>query len=331
MFPILIVVGVIVTVGVLAFSIYALRSETEAAIEDRLDRYTSDYGLLIDELEAAERDEKEQAKREEQSAVTRVIDKAIEKRGFAANWRDQLARADLKLTPGEFLGTHILTVIVGFLFGYGVLLQGNIVVGIAMGAFGFFVPRMYLSVRKGRRIKQFENQLPDTIGLWVNGLRAGYSVQQAMEAIGREGPDPTAMEFRRVVQELQLGVPRDVALNHLLNRMPSEDLDLIITAVDIQAEVGGNLAEILDIIGVTIRERIKLKGEIGVLTAQGRITGYVIGGLPVFLGGVLMLIAPSYMGRMFSNQSCGWPMLFCAVSLVGSGFAAINKIVTIDI
>lgn len=323
-------VGVLITIGVLAFSIMALRSETQAEIEERLDRYTSDYGLLIEELEAAEEAEKKAAKRED-SMVTKALDKAIEKRGFAQSWREQLARADLKITPGEFLAAHFLMVIVGFMIGFGVLMKGNVVVGIAVGIFGFFVPRIYVSIRKGRRVKAFEQQLPDTIGLWVNGLRAGYSVQQAMEAIAREGPEPTAMEFRRVVQELQLGVARDTALDHLLNRLPSEDLDLIITAVNIQAEVGGNLAEILDIIGDTIRERIKLKGEISVLTSQGRMTGYVIGALPIFLAVVLMLITPSYMSRMFTNQTCGWPMLFCAASLIGSGFVAINKIVTIDI
>ncbi len=329
MFIILIVVGVLITIGVLAFSIIALRSETQAEIEDRLDRYTSDYGLLIEELEAAEEAEKK-AKREE-SMVTKALDKAIEKRGFAQTWREQLARADLKITPGEFLAAHFLMVFVGFMFGFGILMKGNVVVGMAVGIFGFFVPRIYVSMRKGRRIRAFEQQLPDTLGLWVNGLRAGYSVQQAMEAIAREGPEPTATEFRRVVQELQLGVARDVSLGHLLNRIPSEDLDLIITAVDIQSEVGGNLAEILDIISGTIRERIKLKGEVSVLTAQGRMTGYVIGALPIFLAGVLMLIAPDYMERMFTNQTCGWPMLFCGVSLIGAGFAAINKIVTIDI
>jgi tight adherence protein B len=132
------------------------------------------------------------------------------------------------------------------------------------------------------------------------------------------------------VQEVQLGIPMEDALDHLYMRMPSEDLDLVITAVNIQREVGGNLAEILDAIGHTIRERIKLKGEIRVLTSQGRITGWIIAGLPIALALVLMLISPNYMGRMFTNRMCGWPMMGCGLGLIGTGAAIIQKIVQID-
>jgi len=113
--------------------------------------------------------------------------------------------------------------------------------------------------------------------------------------------------------------------------MPSDDLDLIITAVNIQREVGGNLAEILEIISHTIRERIKLKGEVRVLTSQGRITGYVIGGLPIALALFLLVINPSYVGLLFSNRLCGWPMLGIGLGLIGMGTAVIQKIVDIEI
>ena len=322
-------VAAIIVVIILIVTIVSVRSGSKEEIKDRLDRYTADYNTLLAEIEQEEQETRR--RQQEQSALTKQLDKAIEQRDFSRKWRDQLARADLKITPGEYLAAHVFAVIIGFLIGFFILLPGNAVVGIAVAVLGFFMPRFYVSFRKGKRVTSFEQQLPDTIGLWVNGLRSGYSVQQAMEAISREGPEPTATEFRRVVQELQLGVPREVALEHLLNRMPSEDLDLILTAVNIQAEVGGNLAEILDIIGEVIRERVKLKGEVRVLTAQGRITGYVIGGIPFVLAAFLMLINPTYMGLLFSNQTCGWPMLFCVCALVGTGFAVINKIVQIDI
>src|SRR5258708_39141735 len=132
---------------------------------------------------------------------------------------------------------------------------------------------------------------------------------QALEAISREAPDPSAMELRRVVQEVQLGIAMEDSLAHLLGRMPSDDLDLVITAVNIQREVGGNLAEILEIISHTIRERIKLKGEVRVLTSQVRITGYLIGGLPILLALFLNAINPNYVGKLFSNRLCGWPMV----------------------
>ena len=202
---------------------------------------------------------------------------------------------------------------------------------IISGFVGFFVPRLYVARVTGSRLIRFENQLPDTLGLWVNALRSGYSVLQSMEAISRDAPEPTATEFRRVVQEVQLGIDMEDALEHLVSRLESEDLDLVITAVNIQREVGGNLAEILDVISHTIRERIKLKGEIRVLTAQGRATGYLISFLPIVLGLFLYAINPGYMGHLFENRMCGWPMLGIGLALIGIGFAVVQKIVDIDI
>ena len=133
-----------------------------------------------------------------------------------------------------------------------------------------------------------------------------------------------------MVQEVQLGIPMEDALAHLISRLPSEDMDLVVTAVNIQREVGGNLAEILDSIGHTIRERIKLKGEVRVLTSQGRITGWVISMMPILLTLLLMVISPDYMGGMVENRMCGWPMLGCGLGLIGTGAAVIQKIVNID-
>jgi tight adherence protein B len=151
-----------------------------------------------------------------------------------------------------------------------------------------------------------------------------------MEAIAKESPQPTAVEFRRVVQEVQLGVPMQDALGHLMGRVPSDDLDLVNTAVNIQREVGGNLAEILESISHTIRDRIKLKGEIGVLTAQGRITGWLLSLLPIVLTIFLYLVSPSYMKNLIENRMCGWPMLGCGLGLIGTGAAIIQKIVNIQ-
>jgi tight adherence protein B len=139
-----------------------------------------------------------------------------------------------------------------------------------MGGFvlGAFLPRIYINIQKGKRLVRFNNQLADMLNLMVNGLRAGYSTMQAMEAVSKELPAPISEEFRRVVQEMQLGVTMEQALDNLLRRIPSLDLDLVITAMNVQREVGGNLAEILATISHTIRERVRVKGEIRVLTAQ---------------------------------------------------------------
>lgn len=324
----IVIIGIfaVVALFVLGFGVASLRRERQVKLDERLGRYTTDYGVLLADLEEEEKQSKEQ-----QRAITQALDKAIEGRDFAKNWKDQLARADLKITPGEYAASHVLSIVATFLVGFFVVFSGNIILAAVAGAAGFFWPRIYVGMRKGKRIRNFEGQLPDTLGMWVNGLRSGYSVLQAMEAIASEAPEPTAMEFRRVVQEMQLGVSRTEAFEHLLNRLPSDDLDLCITAVNIQQEVGGNLAEILDIIGHTIRERIKLKGEIRVLTSQGRITGYVIGGLPIVLSIFLYIVNEEYMGRLFKNRTCGWPMLCCGIGMISLGTAAIQKIVDIEI
>ena len=173
----------------------------------------------------------------------------------------------------------------------------------------------------------------------VNGLRAGYSTLQAMEAVSRELPTPIWDEFHRVVQEMQLGLPMEEALDHLLRRITSEDLDLVITAINVQREVGGNLAEILDTISFVIRERVRIKGEISALTAQGRATAWVISGMPIALFFLLLAINPEYIKQPFgvgapvflNSGMCGIAWVCVSIGLVGSGFAIVQKMVQIDI
>jgi tight adherence protein B len=321
--PALLIGIVILIVLVLIVTVISIRRQNADVVGERLERYSGFNVLEIEETE------KPQEKRP--SALTVQVDKAIEGRKFAQTAREELARADLKLTPAEYLGAHVLSSVGMGLVAYFILFPGTLVMAILAAGVGIFLPRFYVSNRKSGRLHKFESQLPDILGLWVNSLRAGFSTLQSLEAISREAPEPSAKEFRRVVREVQLGLPQEDALQHLLDRMPSEDLDLVITAVNIQREVGGNLAEILEIISHTIRERIKLKGEIRVLTSQGRITGYVIGGLPIVLSLFLMLVNPSYMGNLFNDHFCGWPMIAIGLGLIGTGTAVIQRIVDIDI
>lgn len=259
------------------------------------------------------------------------LNKALGERKFGKSWRLKLARANLKLTVAEFALLHVATTVGFFTAAYLVLFQGDILMSTISGIVGFFAPRIYVGRLISKRLIDFETQLPDTLGLWTNALRSGYSVLQAMEAIARDAAEPTKTEFHRVVKEVQIGIDMTDALDHLLERVESPDLDLVITAVNIQREVGGNLAEILEVISSTIRERIKLKGEIRVLTSQGRITGYLISFLPIILALFLNGVSPGYMGLMFEDRSCGWPMLGAGLALIGIGTALIQKIVDIEI
>ncbi len=213
----------------------------------------------------------------------------------------------------------------------GYFLFGTIVLALLAAVIGWFAPRWFLSSRQGARLKLFNNQLGDALNLMVNGLRSGYSVLQAMEAVSRELPKPISAEFARVVQEVQLGVSVEQSMANMLRRINSDDLDLVVTAINVQREVGGNLAEILDVISFTIRERVRIKGEINTLTAQGKYSGYVISLLPIGLSLVLFCINKPYISRLFTSGFCGWAMVVCGLLMIGSGFLAIQRIVNIEV
>lgn len=318
----------LVAIGVIAVVvlILALRGgeDEEAQVEERLGRLMSE-----EEREKKDKEIEEEAKR--LAKLTEGLNKVIEKRSFAAGISTQLAQASVKLTVAEYLILNFVSIVVGGALGYFIFRNILAFSGLILG---FFFPRILLNTLRKRRLKKFNDQLGDTINLLVNGLRSGYSLAQAIEAVSRDMPPPTSEEFRRVVIELGLGVPLEQALDNMLRRVPSADLDLLITAINVQHEVGGNLAEILDIISYTIRERVRIQGEIKTLTAQGEISGYVISGLPFFLTAILYLMNREYMGRMFRpspSQPCGWIMSGVAVLIIALGFFAMRKIVQIEV
>ena len=321
-----IIVGAVLIVVILIVAAVSIRSQRSSVVEDRLDRLNSANTFMA----VAQEEEDKKPKEKKPSALVERIEESLQKGNYGTKMRAELAKADLKLTVTEFLMLHPIAAVGFAMIGYFVLFSNSIIMAIIAGGIGLFVPRIYLTMKQNGRLQKFEEQLPDMLGLWVNSLRSGYSVMQALESISREAPIPTSQEIRRVVMEAQFGIPMEDALAHLLARMPSDDLDLVITAVNIQREVGGNLAEILEVISHTIRERIKLKGEIRVLTSQGRITGYVISGLPIVLALFLAVINPNYVGLLFSDH-CGWLMLAAGLILIGLGSAVINKIVDIEI
>jgi tight adherence protein B len=211
--------------------------------------------------------------------------------------------------------------------------RGNYLFAALAAIVGWFVPHFYVLAAQRRRLVQFDNQLTDMLNLVVNGLRAGFSTLQAMEAVSRELPRPISDEFFRVVQEIQLGLPMEDALDHLMRRINSDDLDLVVTAINVQREVGGNLAEILDVISFTIRERVRLKGQIAALTAQGRATAWVISALPIILVVLLFVLNREYIMVLFlpETRTCGIPLMILAGILIITGFIAVQKIVAIDI
>ena len=294
---------------------------SRGSVEQRLQTFAGTTDVQIEE-------KKESKKRS--TPIVDSLNRALEGRRISENLSTQLARADLKLTVGEFLILQVLAAL-GFGAAAYFLFDKAIVLGILAAVLGWFTPRWYMSYRQGARLRAFNDQLGDTLNLMVNGLRSGYSVLQAMEAVSREMAPPIATEFSRVVQEVQIGVPIDQAMTNMLRRIRSDDLDLVVTAINVQREVGGNLAEILDVISFTIRERVRIKGEIRTLTAQGRYSGYVISLLPICLALLLFGINRQYISRLFTSGWCGWAMVVCGLLMIATGYIAIQKIVTIEV
>jgi len=276
-----------------------------------------------------------------QSAAMANLNKVVEQRDFGANLQRELARADLKLKPSEFLfiwgGSIVGVPVLMFIFSFAFPALGNPLALLIGALIGFFLPRFWLNRRKNGRLNAFNKQLPDTITLIANALRAGSSFLQAIELVVRESRPPISTEFSRVIREVNLGLPFDQALENMVRRVRSDDLELMATAISIQHQVGGNLAEILDSIAYTIRERVRIKGEIRTLTAQQRLSGYVVGFLPIGLAGFLFVAAPGFMDPMFDNPPgiIGLPAGVIILAIGGFmmfiGFMLIRKIVDIEV
>ena len=275
------------------------------------------------------------------SAVVGAIGGFMDRQDMSTRLSTDLARADLKLKPAEFVLMWIASpfVFAAVAFVGGFVFSGlNNPIALALAfAIGAYFPRFYLKYRQGKRVKLFAKQLPDTITLLANSLRAGSSFLQGVELITREARPPISEEFERVVREMSLGVALQPALNNLSRRVASEDVELMVTAINIQSQVGGNLATVLDSIAFTIRERVRIQGEIQTLTAMQRYSGYVITLLPVGLAGILFLISPSYISAMLVKppELLGLPMgvVFFIVGLIsmGIGYMLIRRIVDIKV
>ena len=276
-----------------------------------------------------------------QSAALANLNRAVEGRDFGATLSRDLARADLKLKPSEYLairaGSTIGIPLFLIILSPFVTAFGSPLVWLIGGLIGFMLPKFWLNRRKGGRLKSFNKQLPDTITLIANALRAGSSFLQAIELVVRESRPPISTEFGRVIREVNLGLPFDQALENMVRRVKSDDLELMATAISVQHQVGGNLAEILDSIAYTIRERVRIKGEIQTLTAQQRLSGYVVGFLPIALAGFLFVAAPGFMEPMFANPPAvlglpaGVVILIVGGFMMFIGFMLIRKIVDIEV
>lgn len=265
------------------------------------------------------------------------IDKVVSQSRQGSNTARDLARADVKLTVAEFYLVKLAAAALGAIAGIYIGRASTAAMfasGLVFAILFSFIPNLYLAFAARRRLTAFNNQLGDTITMMANALRGGYSFLQTLDMVSKEAPYPVNVEFRRVVQEVGLGRTTEEALINLQRRVPSDDLDLLITAVNIQMEVGGNLAQILDTIGHTIRERVRIKGEINTLTAQGRISAWVITGLPIGLAIFISVVNPDYMAPIFTfglppRAWCCLPVT--SVVMIIIGYFVIMRIMDIEV
>lgn len=311
--------GGIVLIVLLVIGLIASLNSERSLVEERLSQYLEDD------------DQKEIDREAQKYVITNWVSKRVEKTPFGGNIARELARADIKFKVAEYIVLIALSIL---LFGLVAWFLGNqhwisALIGTILGA---IAPRMYVKSQQRKRLQKFNDQLPDMLNLMVNGLRAGYSTMQALEAISKELPPPINDEFRRVVQELQIGITMETALDNLLRRIPSDDLDFVITAINVQREVGGNLSEILDNISFTIRERIRIKGEVRVLTAQVRTSGTVLSLIPFGLTLILWFLNPEYLMSITDRGNLCAGIIICIVlGLIFSGYFVMMRIADIEV
>lgn len=316
--PILILGGIVLLLVLLIIGVVVSSNSERSLVEQRLGQYLQD-------------DEPASGKQDTQSAVTEWVNQRAAKSNQGNRIARNLARADMKLTVAEYFALIFISMAgVGFIFfflgGFEVV---SAIIGILIGS---IIPPIYVRRQQAQRLARFNDQLSDMLNLTVNGLRAGYSTMQALEAVSRELPSPIAEEFRRVVQEMQLGVTMEMALDNLLRRIPSDDLDFVVTAINVQREVGGNLSEILDTISFTIRERVRIKGEIRVMTSQVRLSGTAISIIPIALAIYLWITNRPYMMGMFlRGPFCGYLALIVAGGLIATGYYVMMWIADIEV
>jgi tight adherence protein B len=316
--PMFLIGGGVLLLMLLIIGVVVSIASDRSIVEERLGRYLDD-----------ERPE-DVEKGNNRGMATEWLNRRVAKSSMGDRVSRELARADLKFKVAEYFALIFMSTVVVAFIAY--IIQPSIISAAIGGVIGFFIPRFYVKRQQSNRLIKFNDQLSDMLNLMVNGLRAGYSTMQALEAVSRELPPPICDEFRRVVQEMQIGITMEAALENLLRRIPSDDLDFVVTAVNVQREVGGNLSEILDNISFTIRERVRIKGEIRVMTASVRTSGTILSLIPVFLTLALWFVSPEYIGSFFARgPACGWLSVGVIVGMIAAGYFVMMKIADIEV
>lgn len=243
----------------------------------------------------------------------------------------QLQRADMSMRPGEYVATRVVMAL--FALAVPIVLLGGwkgVLLGVVAGIVGYNIPKFYLGHKRSARVGKLNEQLPEALTIVANSLKAGFGLLQALDSAADQLAHPISTELRRTIHEMNIGSSAEEALVGLSERSDSYDLDIVVTAILVQRTVGGNLGEILDTVAHTMRERIRIRGEIQTLTAQQKLTGFVIGGLPVVLGVIFQIMSPGYISPLFTTFM-GQALLALAVVLEIVGLLVIQRILKIEV
>lgn len=240
----------------------------------------------------------------------------------------ELAQGGIPVRGGEFL--VVIGLLMALFFLIGLILFRQPLGAVLLASLGLLGPYFWLKGKQNRKHRQFDNQLADALLIMANSLKSGFSLLQAMEMVSQEMPNPIAEEFRVTLREMTYGTATETALSHLAKRVGSADLDLVVTAIMIQRQIGGNLSEVLLNIHATIQDRLRIKQEIRTLTASGRTSGYIIAALPFGIAAVLTVLNPSYL-KLLVTEPLGWAMLAGGLVMQFIGFLLIRKIVNIEV
>lgn len=306
--------------GAVIFMVYTFMGGGGDSARKRLQRFTKDAPNAPGTAAIA-------AELKPKSSVFENVDKAIEKQDFFTRIQIELNKADAKLKVSEFLAMRFvmasfLALLLFLKFGF---------LGMGGGAFlGWFIPRIQIGRMQKKRQRKFQDQIGDTLQAISGALKSGNSFLQALEFVAREARPPMSIEVGRILRETALGMSVDESLLSLCKRMESDDFDLVVTSVLIQRQTGGNLAEVLDSIAFTIRERIKLKRQVMALTAMGRLSGMVVSVLPLGLMIILYMLNKEFMMPLFTTLY-GKIMLGIGAFNMTTGILIIKKVITIEV
>jgi tight adherence protein B len=323
-----IIVLVAAAILLLGYGVYLQVTRRRTILAERLETYAN-----IEEEAARTTDDELQKLGQIQRLLHMVFGP-----GYMARVEENLARADIPMRPTEYLLLRGVLVLMGYLIGRYVL--GYLHSGLILAVAGFIAPIMFVRTHQNRRRSKFVRQLADALMLLTNSLRSGYGFLKGLELIAKEMGDPISKELNRMLREVNLGTTVDDALLNLGRRMNSQDLDIVIGAYLVQKDVGGNLTEIMEKVAETIRERLRIQGDVRVLTTQGKLSGFVVGFMPVVVFLILILTAPDYFSVMFgppTQNIVGYDIPMGVLLMVGAviwqliGAYMIFKIVSVKV